>query len=85
MGLVDLVVAPDDLMDVARAMALQMAEMAPLAMAACMQAVQQGAALPLEQALALEAKIFGSLCNTVDKKEGVDAFLNKRKPHFTAR
>ena len=85
MGLVDLVVAPDDLMDVARAMALQMAELAPLALAACMRAVQQGAALPLDQALALEATIFASLSASADKQEGVDAFLNKRKPHFIGR
>lgn len=85
MGLVDLVVAPDDLMDVARAMAAQMAELAPLALAACMQAVQQGAALPLDRALELEATIFGSLSDSADKKEGVEAFLNKRKPHFIGR
>ena len=85
MGLVDLVVAPDDLMDVARAMAAQMTELAPLALAACMRAVQQGAALPLDQALALEARIFGSLNDSSDKKEGVDAFLTKRKPRFTGQ
>lgn len=84
-GLVDLVVADEDLLDVARAMALQMAELAPLALAACMQAVREGAALPLDQALALEANIFGRLSSSDDKAEGVDAFLNKRKPRFTGR
>lgn len=85
MGLVDLVVANDDLLDVARAMAAQMAQLAPLALAACMEAVRNGAALPLEQALALEAELFGWLSDSEDKKEGVEAFLNKRKPRFVGR
>ena len=84
-GLVDLVVANDDLMVVARAMAAQMADLAPLALAACIKAVREGAALPLDQALELEAKLFGGLSNSLDKKEGVDAFLNKRKPRFLGR
>ena len=84
-GLVDLVVANDDLLDVARAMAAQMAELAPLALAACMASVREGAALPLDQALALEARLFGQLSDSEDKKEGVDAFLNKRKPRFVGR
>jgi enoyl-CoA hydratase/carnithine racemase len=39
-------------------------------------------ALPLDQALKLEAEIFGRLSETADKKEGVEAFLTKRKPTF---
>lgn len=84
-GLVDLVVADDDLLQVARAMATQMSDLAPRALAACMEAVRNGAALPLAQALALEAHLFGDLSESEDKKEGVDAFLNKRKPRFIGR
>lgn len=84
-GLVDLVVADDHLLDVARAMAAQMADLAPLALAACMHAVREGAALPLDQALALEARLFGDLSDSADKQEGVDAFLAKRKAHFVGK
>ena len=42
-----------------------------------------GADLPLEQALQLEATLFGLSASTADMKEGTRAFLEKRKPEFT--
>jgi enoyl-CoA hydratase len=84
-GLVDEVVAPADLLPRARALALQIAANAPLAIAACMDAVREGAALPLDDALSLEAAIFGRLSATADKREGIAAFLEKRPPTFTGR
>lgn len=83
MGLVDEVVPPTDLLPRARALALQIARQAPLAVAACIQAVQEGAGLPLRDALALEAAHFGRLSATSDKKAGVEAFLSKRTPTWT--
>ncbi len=84
-GLVDQVVPPADLLDTARALALKIAAQAPLAVAASIEAVTQGADLPLAEALALEARIFGRLSATADKREGVAAFLEKRPPSFTGR
>ena len=82
-GLVDEVLPPDELMGRGRTMALQIAAQAPLAVAASIEAVMKGAALELDEALKMEAEMFGGLSATADKKEGVDAFLNKRAAHFT--
>ncbi len=83
-GLVDEVVPAPDLISRATALATQIAQQAPLAVAACLESVHQGAALPLSEALALEASHFGRLSATADKKEGVEAFLAKRTPTWTA-
>jgi enoyl-CoA hydratase len=86
-GLVDEVVAGDSdaLMTRARELATLLAGMPPLAVAAVMEAVDRGADLPLDQALALEAAIFGKLCGTEDKREGTQAFLEKRKAVWVGR
>jgi enoyl-CoA hydratase len=84
-GLVDEVVPSDSLIARAIELALQIAAMPPLAVAASIDAVGRGADLPLDQALALEASIFGRLCGTEDKREGTQAFLEKRPPAWTGR
>ena len=84
-GLVDMVVPAADLMFSARALAAKIAAQAPLAIAACIDAVDRGADLPLEPALALEASIFGTLSNSADKHEGVAAFLAKRPSTWSGR
>ncbi|HWA94384.1 MAG TPA: enoyl-CoA hydratase-related protein [Terracidiphilus sp.] len=77
-GLVDEVVPAAELMQRAETLANEIAAQAPLAVAATLCAVDQGLDLPLSQALALEAALFGSLCATEDKNEGTRAFLEKR-------
>ena len=57
----------------------------PLAVAAAIEAVDRGADLPLDQALALEAAVFGRLCATEDKREGTRAFLEKRPATWLGR
>jgi enoyl-CoA hydratase len=84
-GLVDAVVPAADLLQHAGALALKIAAQGPLAVAAAMEAVHQGADLALHDALALEAHIFGRLSATSDKKEGVAAFLEKRTAIFTGK
>jgi enoyl-CoA hydratase len=86
-GLVDEVVPADSEALTARAteLAHQIAAMPPLAVAAAIEAVDRGADLPLDQALAIEAAIFGRLCATEDKREGTRAFLEKRAPTWTGR
>jgi enoyl-CoA hydratase len=56
---------------------------APLALAACIDAVNDGADSSLDAALALEASSFGELGATDDKREGTRAFLEKRAAKFT--
>jgi enoyl-CoA hydratase len=84
-GLVDEVHPPNKLMEWATELATLIAGMPPLAVAASIEAVGQGADLPLDQALALEASIFGRLCGTEDKREGTRAFLEKRSAAWVGR
>jgi enoyl-CoA hydratase len=84
-GLVEEVVPVERLMERAETIARTMVAMAPLAVAACMEAVRWGGELGLEAALEVEAEIFGRLCGTADKAEGTRAFLEKRAPMWTGR
>jgi enoyl-CoA hydratase len=86
-GLVDELVPGDTaaLMARARELATLIAAMPPLAVAASIEAVQRGADLPLDEAIALEATLFGRLCGTADKREGTAAFLEKRSPTWVGR
>jgi enoyl-CoA hydratase len=84
-GLANRVVAAADLMTEAMTLAQQLAAKAPLAVRYLLNAVYAGADLPLEQALQLEATLFGLSASTADMKEGTRAFLEKRKPTFTGR
>ncbi|HEV2620134.1 MAG TPA: enoyl-CoA hydratase-related protein [Acidobacteriaceae bacterium] len=84
-GLVDEVVVAAELMVRANELATRIAAMPPLAVTAALEAVSQGADLPLDQALALETAIFGRLCGTEDQREGTRAFLEKRAPTWTGR
>jgi enoyl-CoA hydratase len=78
-GLVQRVVPQDALLDEAKRIAQTIAAKAPLAIAACKRAINNGAHLPIADALEIEALEFGTLVNTNDFKEGTSAFLEKRK------
>lgn len=78
LGLIDEVVPAADLMTRGRAVAESIAAMAPLAISAAMEAVARGEGLPIDDAMQVEAEIFGKLCGTADKREGLAAFLEKR-------
>ena len=57
----------------------------PLAVAHCIEAVDRGLDMPLDDAIALEASYFGLLAATSDKREGMRAFLEKRPAKFTGQ
>jgi len=84
-GLVDEVLSAAELLPRAHHIAHAIAAQAPLAVAASLEAVYEGLTLPLDQALQLEANIFGRLSSTEDKHEGVRAFLDKRKPTWQGK
>ncbi len=84
-GLVDEVVPAERLMSRAAELARAMVAMAPLAVAGCIEAVRRGGELGIDDAMKVEAEIFGRLCGTADKAEGTTAFLEKRSPRWIGR
>jgi enoyl-CoA hydratase len=85
LGLVDEVVPAGELMIRARAVAESIAAMAPLAISGAMQSVARGEGMPIEDAMKVEATIFGELCGTADKREGLAAFLEKRAAKWSGK
>ena len=83
LGLVDQVVAPDALLETATALMRAMLANAPLALAGCIEAVNRGISLPIDEGCAIESDQFGLLSSTSDMREGMRAFLEKRTPSFT--
>ena len=84
-GLVNEVVAADRLMARAEEIAGKIIGMAPLAIQYCMEAVNRGMNMTLQEGLFLEATLFGICCATEDKKEGTTAFLEKRPARFQGK
>jgi len=84
-GLVDEIVPSERLLARAKELADAIVAMAPLAVAGCIEAVQHGSALGIDDAMKVEASIFGRLSGTDDKAEGTAAFLDKRPPKWTGR
>ncbi|WP_371380484.1 short-chain-enoyl-CoA hydratase [Sporomusa aerivorans] len=84
-GLVNKVVAPDELMSAAIAMAHKIMSQAPLAVQGCKTAVNIGLNSDLEFGVAYEAEVFGLCFATSDQKEGMIAFLEKRKVSFIGK
>jgi len=71
-----------ELLGAARAMLGQVLANGPLATALCIEAVDRGLGMSLEEGLALEATQFGLLAATSDMGEGMRAFLEKRAAQF---
>ncbi len=82
-GLVNKVVAQADLMAEAEKMAKKIMKNAPYAVRLCKEAINIGMEVDLKTGSQYEGALFGTTCATADKQEGMDAFLNKRKPIFT--
>ena len=85
LGLVNQVVPAAELMSRAKQLAQQLAQQAPLAVRYILQAVNHGLEMPTREAQAYEATFFGLLATTDDMREGMRAFLEKRKPTFQGR
>jgi len=85
LGLVDDVAPAAELLPRAHALAETIASMAPLAIAGVLEAVERGEGSSLPEGLEAEAEIFGRLCATADKHEGLTAFLAKRPAVWSGR
>ena len=85
LGLVSEVVAGDQLLTRAKALAETFAGKAPLASAYILEALYRGMDSGLDEALEIEAAYFGKACATEDMQEGTRAFMEKRKAAFKGR
>ena len=81
-GLVNRVVSGDRLLPESEALLRSILANGPLAVRACLDAVDAGSDIGIDEALLLEASYFGLLSGTEDMREGTRAFLEKRKPAF---
>jgi enoyl-CoA hydratase/3-hydroxyacyl-CoA dehydrogenase len=84
-GLVNKVVNYEKLKDEARELAQKLADGPPLAMKYAKQAVNFGTQVPLEVGLRLEAGLMGLTFSTDDLKEGLEAFMARRKAEFKGK
>jgi enoyl-CoA hydratase/carnithine racemase len=84
-GLVSRVVPAADLMTEARAAAAKIAGLSPVAVTVCKEMVETAFETTLAQGLKSERRLFQALFATEDQKEGMAAFLEKRKPAFKGR
>lgn len=82
-GLVNELTAPENLQQRAHDILKELVKQSPVALENILSAIHYGYDLSLEEAFELEATRFGLSCNTADKKEGVNAFLEKRAAVFS--
>ena len=85
LGLVNSIVAAEELDQEARKMASRLARQAPLGIRATLRVVAQGNTLSLKEGQALEAEAFEEVFASEDAREGIRAFLEKRPPNFKNR
>jgi len=79
-GLVNAVYPAEELMPAAEKMAQKIARNAPIAVRATKKAANDGLQTDMDTAIAIEAKLFGSCFETEDQRNGMTAFLEKRRP-----
>jgi len=84
-GLVNNVSAPDALIATAEEILKTIYTKGPVAVKLCLEAVQHGLELTLEEGVQLESNLFGLCFSTEDMKEGTQAFIEKRKAEFKGR
>jgi enoyl-CoA hydratase len=84
-GLVNRVVPLSELMRVAQGYAAKIIENGPVAIALAIEAIDHGYNSTTEDALRLESNLFGLLAGTTDMREGMAAFLEKRKADFQGK
>ncbi len=84
-GLVNKVLAPEDLLTGAVDRAKRISANAPLAVRQAKQAISRGLQMSLADGLAFEIEAYNRLVPTSDRKEGVLAFNEQRMPHFQGR
>lgn len=84
-GLVNRVVPQESLLDEARALVGRIGSNGPVAVGLAIECATRGTELDMDDGLALESNLFGLLAATEDMREGMSAFLEKRKAEFRGR
>lgn len=84
-GLVNRVVPAGKHLEEANKLASEIASKAPIAVRSAKQAIAAAQEGSLSNGLELERRLFYGLFDTEDKKEGMSAFLDKRKPNFLGK
>jgi E-phenylitaconyl-CoA hydratase len=84
-GLISDVVEPAELAELAKKYAGMIAANAPLSVKAAKQAALMGLDMPLDHGIAFSHLLWGTLRDTEDRKEGFQAFSEKRAPQWKGR
>ena len=83
--LVNKVVPADELLPAAKEWARKLAEKPPIALRVLKEAINAGSNTDLETGLTLETACFGNAFVTEDRKEGLQAFMEKRTPVYQGK
>jgi len=84
-GLVNQVVPAEELMQTVKDIAKRIISKGQIAVRYCKAAADSGMQTDIDRAIAFEADIFGLCFATEDQKEGMNAFIEKRKANFTSK
>ncbi|PYZ97856.1 enoyl-CoA hydratase [Alteribacter lacisalsi] len=84
-GIVNRLIAPELVMEETMKFAHRLAEQPPLSLRLIKEAANKAVDHPLQEGMELERKNFYLLFSSADQKEGMQAFLEKRKPRFTGK
>jgi enoyl-CoA hydratase/carnithine racemase len=81
-GLINEICASEDLISRAKTIGHEIGEKGSFAIEAAIQAMNEGLKGDIEQGMKLESRLSSRLIETVDMKEGISAFFERRKPVF---
>jgi enoyl-CoA hydratase len=81
-GVVNRLFAPEELREGTLKLARTLLSRAPVALRLALEAIQRGALMPQAEGERMECDMFGLAATTADMREGMAAFLEKRKPNF---
>ncbi|MBI3090553.1 MAG: enoyl-CoA hydratase/isomerase family protein [Candidatus Tectomicrobia bacterium] len=85
LGVINHVYEPQELLPAAQKMARTIISRGPLAVRYCIEAINRGMNMPLQEGISYEATMMGVILASEDKTEGTRAFLEKRTPKFTGK
>lgn len=84
-GLVNYIVEPGQLLEKALSIGRQINKVSPVAVEHSLSAINHGMEMTSEFGIMNEAQLFKLTFNSQDKSEGLNAFIEKREPHFTGK